>query len=66
MEGIIPRIKYIKDRQSGETKKLELQLAIHSSNVMLWDAAANTASRIGYKLVEGKKVRYFKKSGNLV
>ena len=29
MEGIIPRIKYIKDRQSGETKKLELQLAIH-------------------------------------
>ena len=66
IEGIIPRIKYIKDRQSGETKKLELQLAIHSSNVMLWDAAANTASRIGYKLVEGKKVRYFKKSGNLV
>jgi len=66
IEGIIPRIKYIKDRQSGETKKLELQLALHSSNVMLWDAAANTASRIGYKLVEGKKVRYFKKSGNLV
>lgn len=66
IEGIIPRIKYIKDRQSGETKKLELQLAIHSSNVMLWDGAANTASRIGYKLVEGKKVRYFKKSGNLV
>jgi large subunit ribosomal protein L24 len=66
IEGIIPRIKYIKDRQSGETKKLELQLAIHSSNVMLWDAAANTTSRIGYKLVEGKKVRYFKKSGNLV
>ena len=66
IEGIIPRIKYIKDRQSGETKKLELQLAIHSSNVMLWDAATNTASRIGYKLVEGKKVRYFKKSGNLV
>ncbi len=66
IEGIIPRIKYIKDRQSGETKKLELQLAIHSSNVMLWDVTANTASRIGYKLVEGKKVRYFKKSGNLV
>lgn len=66
IEGILPRIKYMKDRQSGETKKLELQLAIHSSNVMLWDAASNTASRMGYKLVEGKKVRYFKKSGNLV
>lgn len=66
IEGIIPRIKYIKDRQSGETKKLELQIAIHSSNVMLWDNVSNSASRIGYKLVEGKKVRYFKKSGNLV
>lgn len=66
IEGIIPRIKYLKDRQSGETKKLELQIAIHSSNVMLWDNVSNSASRIGYKLVEGKKVRYFKKSGNLV
>lgn len=66
VEGIIPRIKYIKDRQSGETKKLELQIAIHSSNVMLWDNVSNSASRIGYKVVEGKKVRYFKKSGNLV
>ena len=66
IEGIIPRIKYLKDRQSGETKKLELQLAIHSSNVMLCDVTSNVASRIGYKVVEGKKVRYFKKSGNLV
>ncbi len=66
IEGIIPRIKYIKDRQSGETKKLELQIAIHSSNVMIWDNVSNSASRIGYKIVEGKKVRYFKKSGNLV
>jgi len=66
VEGIIPRIKYIKDRQSGETKKLELQIAIHSSNVMIWDNVSNSASRIGYKIVEGKKVRYFKKSGNLV
>ena len=66
IEGIIPRIKYIKDRQSGDSKKLELQLAIHWSNVMLWDNASNKASRIGYKVVEGKKVRYFKKSGNLV
>jgi large subunit ribosomal protein L24 len=66
IEGITPRIKYVKDRQGGESQKTELQLAIHSSNVMLWDAASNTASRMGYKLVEGKKVRYFKKSGNLV
>ena len=66
IEGIIPRIKYVKDKQNGETKKLELQLSIHSSNIMLWDNLANKANRIGYKIVDGKKVRYFKKSGNLV
>ena len=66
IEGIIPRIKYVKDKQNGETKKLELQLSIHLSNVMLWDNLANKANRIGYKIVDGKKVRYFKKSGNLV
>jgi len=33
---------------------------------MLWDTDANNASRIGYKILENKKQRYFKKSGNLV
>jgi ribosomal protein L24 len=33
---------------------------------MLWDKDANRSGRVGYKIVNGKKVRYFKKSGNLV
>jgi ribosomal protein L24 len=32
----------------------------------LWDKEANVASKIGYKIVNEKKVRYFKKSGNIV
>ena len=66
IEGITPRIKYVKDRQGGESQKTELQLAIHTSNVMLWDKDANRSGRVGYKIVNGKKVRYFKKSGKLV
>jgi len=66
IDGIVPRIKYLKDRQGGEAKKVELQIAIHISNVMIWDKEANRSSKIGYKIVNGKKVRYFKKSGNIV
>jgi large subunit ribosomal protein L24 len=66
IEGILPRIKYAKNRQGGDPVKQEIPLSIHISNVMLWDKEANSASKSGSKIVESKKVRYFKKSGNVV
>ena len=36
---------------------------IHVSNLSLIDPKSNTATRVGYKVVDGKKVRYAKKSG---
>jgi large subunit ribosomal protein L24 len=66
LEGLLPRIKYTKNRQGGDPVKQEIPVSIHISNVMLWDIEKNVAGRIGYKLVDSKKVRYFKKSGNLV
>lgn len=67
LEGILPRIKYVKNRQQGgEAQKVDLPIFIHISNVMLWDKQGNTTSRIGYKINEDKKVRYFKKSGNVL
>jgi large subunit ribosomal protein L24 len=66
VDAVTPRIKYIKSREGGESKKVELQIPIHVSNVMLWDKTANVSSKIGYKLVNEEKKRYFKKSGNIV
>ena len=66
IEGILPRIKYAKNRQGGDAQMTEIQMNIHISNVMLWDNQSNAASRIGYKFVDNIKKRYFKKSGNLV
>ena len=66
IDGIVPRIKYSKNPQGGEQKKTELQVPIHISNVMLWDKESNLASRVTYKTVDGKKQRYFLKSGNVV
>jgi large subunit ribosomal protein L24 len=66
LDGITPRIKFRKNPQGQEAIKSEIQIPIHSSNVMLWDKEKNMASKIGYKIVNDKKVRYFKKSGNIV
>jgi len=66
LDGITPRIKFRKNPQGQESIKSEIQIPIHSSNVMLWDKEQNIASKIGYKIVNDKKVRYFKKSGNIV
>ena len=42
---------------------LETEAAIHVSNVQLLDPKTNEPTRVGYKFVDGKKVRIAKKSG---
>ena len=66
IDTITPRIKYVKNKQSGETQKVELPIPINISNVMLWDKIANKSSKTGTKIVNDQKVRYFKKSNNIV
>ena len=41
-------------------------MPIHVSNVALFNAATGKADRVGIKLVDGKKVRVFKSSGEAV
>jgi large subunit ribosomal protein L24 len=65
VEGIVPRIKYIKTKENGESTK-EIPICIHISNLMLWDAQKGKASRIGYKFLNNKKERYLKASGNFL
>lgn len=66
IDGILPRIKYVKNPNTENLTKTEKPIAIHISNLMLWDEKSNISSRIGYKIVNNKKTRYFKKSGNLI
>jgi large subunit ribosomal protein L24 len=40
--------------------------AIHSSNVMIVDPKTGEPTRIGHKIVDGKKVRIAKKSGEIL
>lgn len=41
-------------------------MPIHISNVALFNAATGKADRVGVKLVDGKRVRIYKSSGEVV
>ena len=42
---------------------IKQEAGIHISNVQLIDPSTNKPTRVGYKVVDGKKIRYAKKSG---
>ncbi|MDR1333512.1 MAG: 50S ribosomal protein L24 [Holosporales bacterium] len=42
------------------------EMKIDISNVSLVDPSTNRPAKVGYKIEDGKKVRYFKKSGNVM
>ncbi|WP_261806493.1 50S ribosomal protein L24 [Lapidilactobacillus luobeiensis] len=44
----------------------EIAAAIDVSNVMLIDPSTDEPTRVGYQVVDGKKVRISKKSGNQI
>jgi large subunit ribosomal protein L24 len=66
IEGVVPRIKYVKNQSNEASTKVEKPKNIDLSNMMLWDKTLNKVSRIGYKIVNNEKIRYFKKSGTTV
>jgi len=41
-------------------------MPIHVSNVALFNAATGKADRVGFKIVDGSKVRVFKSTGEVV
>ncbi|MDR1832166.1 MAG: 50S ribosomal protein L24 [Fusobacteriaceae bacterium] len=45
---------------------VEREAPIFSSKVMLYDEHVGKPTRVGYKTVEGKRVRYSKKSGEIL
>ena len=46
---------------------IDKEMPIDASNVMLWNADAGKADRVGFKLLDdGRKVRVFRSSGEVV
>ncbi|MDB1135249.1 50S ribosomal protein L24 [Candidatus Anaplasma sp. TIGMIC] len=56
-------VKPTKDREGGI---FSVERFIDMSNVAFFDSEAGVRARVGYKFVDGKKVRYLKGSGRVL
>ncbi|WP_027410245.1 50S ribosomal protein L24 [Anoxybacteroides tepidamans] len=67
VEGVNIVKKHAKPSQANpQGGIISKEAPIHVSNVMPLDPKTGTPTRVGYKLVDGKKVRYAKKSGEVL
>lgn len=67
VEGVNIVKKHERPTQMNESGRIiEIEAPIHVSNVMLLDPKQNKPTRIGYKEVNGKRVRYAKVSGEIL
>jgi large subunit ribosomal protein L24 len=65
VEGVNMVKKHKKPTQNNPGGIVDMEAPIHISNLMLLDPKTGQPTRIGRKLVDGKLVRYAKKSGEL-
>ncbi|AXW84223.1 50S ribosomal protein L24 [Anaplasma marginale] len=56
-------VKPSKDREGGI---FSVERFIDISNIALFDSEAGVRTKVGYKFVDGKKVRYLKGSGRVL
>lgn len=55
-----------KKNQDGDMEPFEFEAPVAASNVMHWSEKEQVRSRIGKKIVDGKKVRFLKKTGEVL
>lgn len=67
VEGVNKVKKHQKSTQQNTSGSIvEKEAPIDASNVMILDPKTKTPTRVGYKMENGKKVRYAKKSGTVL
>jgi len=64
VEGVNIKKKHMKPKKSGQKGQIvEMAAPLHVSNVQIVDPKEGKPTRIGMKIVGGKKVRISKRSG---
>jgi large subunit ribosomal protein L24 len=67
VEGINKVTKHLKPNQMNpQGGVVDREAPIFSSKVMLFDEKAGKPTRVGYRMENGKKVRYSKKTGEVL
>ena len=66
VEGVNTVKKHLKPTKENPGGITEMEAPIHLSNIMLIDPKSGEATRIGRKIIDGKLVRFSKKSGEII
>ena len=67
VEGVNVVKKHVRPSQMNPDGGIvEFEAPIHASNVMIVDPKIGKPTRVGYNFVDGKKVRFAKKSGEVL
>ena len=65
VEGVNIAIRHIKQSQNTQGGKVPQPMPIQISNLSLVDANGK-ATRVGFKIIDGKKIRFAKTTGDLI
>ena len=68
---LVERVNFVKRHQKPTQRYrqggiIEKEAPLHISNVMYFEEKAGKATRIGSKVVDGKKIRVSKRSGEVI
>ena len=66
VEGVNVQTKHARSTITSNSEIKHIEGPIDASNVMFYDKEAKAGTRVGYKEENGKKVRYSKKTGNVI
>ena len=66
IDGVNTVKKHTKPANNNPGGIIEMPAPIHISNLSLLDPKSNTPTRVGYRVENGKKVRYSKKSNEII
>lgn len=66
VEGLNIAKKHTRPSMESEGGIVETEAPIHVSNVQLVDPKSGEPTRVGFRFEDGKKVRYAKKSGEVI
>ena len=66
VSGVNIVIRHTRQSQQAQGGRIPKEAPIHLSNLALVDPKDGGAPRVGFKTVDGQKVRYAKKSGEVI
>ncbi len=66
VEGVNMVRRHIKISQANPDGYLDKTMPLHISNVSHIDPSTDEPAKVGYKFIEGKKIRFFKKTETLL